>query len=90
LAAQKRYRQTPDGREQARKQSEKYRNNNPLKIRARQILYNALRRGDIKKAPCEDCGSDKAQAHHEDYSRPLDVKWKCARCHTDHHLGDAK
>lgn len=33
-------------------------------------------------AACEYCGeTEMLQAHHWDYSRPLDVTWLCPRCH---------
>lgn len=56
-----------------------------LKNRAQQILYSARRRGKISKMPCIKCGSDKSQAHHEDYSSPLDVVWLCDFHHKSRH-----
>lgn len=32
------------------------------------------------------CGSRNAQAHHDDYSRPLDVTWLCPSCHAAEHV----
>jgi ribosomal protein S27AE len=52
-------------------------------------VKRALRSGDIKRKPCEACGNAKAEAHHEDYSKPLDVQWLCRRCHFRHHAGKA-
>lgn len=44
-----------------------------------------LRRGSIEKKPCEVCGSDNSQMHHEDYSKPLEVKWLCREHHLEVH-----
>jgi hypothetical protein len=47
---------------------------------------NAIRRGTLVKQPCERCGAtDGIHAHHEDYSRPLDVNWLCVPCHAQRH-----
>ena len=38
---------------------------------------------------CEACGVEcKPQAHHCDYSRPLDVMWLCRFCHSDWHANN--
>jgi hypothetical protein len=31
--------------------------------------------------PCERCGAPDAEKHHDDYSRPLAVRWLCRSCH---------
>ena len=54
---------------------------NPLKYKARMAVGNALRSGLITKGPCRDCGVVNTEAHHDDYSRPLDVVWLCFACH---------
>jgi ribosomal protein S27AE len=33
---------------------------------------------------CSKCGA-KAQAHHDDYKKPLDVRWLCPKHHGEHH-----
>jgi len=48
---------------------------------ARSIVRRAIRTGDLTPLPCEHCGKSKSIAHHEDYSRPLDVVWLCRSCH---------
>ena len=37
------------------------------------------------RLPCEICGNEKSDAHHHDYSRPLEVKWLCRRHHAQSH-----
>jgi hypothetical protein len=47
-------------------------------------VSNAIRTGRLARQGCEVCG-DRAHAHHDDYSKPLDVRWLCSQHHTDHH-----
>jgi len=65
--------------------NKKWRKNNPLKVAAHTIINNAVRYGKLKKQPCEDCGEEKAHAHHDDYLKPLDVRWLCSKCHRRFH-----
>lgn len=53
---------------------------------AGQALRTAVREGHIAKPDrCQDCGvTEKIEAHHEDYSKPLEVAWLCPRCHKAH------
>ncbi len=53
---------------------------NPEAYKARTAVGTAIRDGKLTTQPCELCG-DKAHAHHEDYSKPLEVRWLCARHH---------
>jgi hypothetical protein len=49
-------------------------------------VHHALKSGTLAKAPCEKCGSPKAESHHPDYSKPLKVQWLCRKCHhLEHH-----
>ena len=47
---------------------------------------NAIQNGWLTPQPCEVCGKEKSQGHHEDYSKPLDVVWLCIRHHQDRHI----
>lgn len=52
-----------------------------LKDSARGVVSMALRRGKLTRQPCEECGDPKAEAHHDDYSKPLAVRWLCRGDH---------
>lgn len=58
----------------------------PEKAKARMILGNSLRDGKVFKRPCEVCGSTDSEAHHDDYSKPLDVIWLCPKHHSERHV----
>jgi len=60
------------------------RTKHPEKYRANYLTGNAIRDGRLIRQPCEQCG-DIAQAHHDDYSKPLDVRWLCFKHHLEHH-----
>ncbi len=74
----------PKRKADVKRYQEKRRKDSPLKYAARYAVCNAIRAGRLKRQPCEIC-SKKAQAHHEDYSKPLDVQWLCFKCHRKHH-----
>jgi ribosomal protein S27AE len=52
---------------------------------ARMKLSRAVRDGRLTTLSCEKCGAEPTQAHHDDYSKPLVVRWLCARCHQQLH-----
>jgi ribosomal protein S27AE len=57
-----------------------------IKVSANRKVQNCIKRGLLLRQPCERCGSTPAQAHHDDYSRPLDVRWLCPSHHVNWHL----
>ena len=58
----------------------------PEKASARKEVGRAIRAGTLSRGPCEVCGFDgRTHAHHDDYSKPLDVRWLCQRHHTEQH-----
>jgi hypothetical protein len=62
-------------------QKERY----PEKNKARELVHRALKKNKIIKLPCEICGDSKSFAHHNDYSKPLEVIWLCKKHHNDIH-----
>lgn len=57
----------------------------PQKAAARAAVQSAVRAGRLRQQPCVICGAPKSQAHHEDYSKPLEVTWLCSRHHGERH-----
>lgn len=45
----------------------------------------AIKIGKLVKMPCEVCGEEMSEAHHDDYNSPLEVRWLCKKCHTEWH-----
>ena len=60
----------------------------PEKHKARESVNRAISRGDLSRpAVCSCCelANGMIEAHHEDYSRPLEVVWYCKTCHGARH-----
>lgn len=61
--------------------------------RVHNVVMGALGNGKLIPEPCEKCGTspDKTNgrcvvhAHHDDYNKPLDVRWLCQPCHFEWH-----
>jgi hypothetical protein len=86
LRAAKNYRESSEGKIKRRQYinsvGAKYRSKYKAegKIQARyQAWYN------LTKLPCEVCKSPDTHAHHDDYSKPLDVRWLCSQHHGQEH-----
>jgi ribosomal protein S27AE len=56
-----------------------------FEIKARGKVHDAVKAGKIEKQPCEVCGSTVVEAHHEDYDKPLEVRWLCRAHHVEVH-----
>jgi hypothetical protein len=69
--------------EQAAEYSRRLRRTEIERVRARQAVADALRRGKlVRPAACERCGQiGRVVGHHHDYDRRLDVAWLCSPCH---------
>ena len=63
-----------------------YRDKYPNKYKAHLIVGNAIRDKKLFRMSCESCGTDdNPNAHHDDYSKPLNVRWLCSACHHQWH-----
>lgn len=58
-----------------------------MKQTCRLETLKAIRQGVLSYLPCEVCGIDDAsvEAHHDDYGKPLQVRWLCSWHHAEHH-----
>ena len=82
----KRYQKTESGRASVIKSKKKWQEKNPVKRAVHVITGSAIRSGALQKMPCEVCGSkSRVHAHHDDYSKPLEVRWLCSKHHTEWH-----
>jgi hypothetical protein len=59
---------------------------NAKKTRASWAVRYLVRIGLLKRQSCEVCGAPRAHGHHDDYSKPLDVKWLCPAHHAQRHM----
>lgn len=71
--------------------------NHPEKIAAAVAVNSAIAAGKlIRPTVCSECGDAPAprrngrsaiEGHHDDYTKPLVVRWLCHSCHAQHHKG---
>jgi hypothetical protein len=81
--AAKKYYRTEWGLGEQRKISRRNWLKNKASGRAK-IYYDV--RHSLVKEPCLVCGTNtRVHAHHDDYTKPLDVMWLCPEHHSDRH-----
>ncbi len=85
LDQSKSWKRTDRGRLLQAASTERARRKRPEARRANIAVMNALQSGRLLREPCHVCGVIPAQAHHPDYSRPLDVEWLCPKHHVELH-----
>jgi len=87
VVARKAYQATPAFAESHEAAALRWAAKHPERRKASHIVGNAVRDGKLIPWPVcavPEC-SDKPQAHHPDYSRPLDVVWLCPLHHKQTH-----
>lgn len=85
IEAHRAFRQTAAYKASHQRSMQRYLASNPHKVTAWNEVKKARAKGSLKRKPCVFCGSDQAQAHHHDYSKPLLVMWMCRACHSSCH-----
>lgn len=73
----KKYHNSVRGRESLNRASRKAAKKYPEKWAARAKLRYWVKTGKIAHLTCETCGNFLSEAHHPDYSKPLDIWWLC-------------
>jgi hypothetical protein len=72
-------------------QSRRYRERHLVEVKAQSKLRRNITNGNIiKPTKCEQCDREVfdsiiLHAHHDDYSKPLEVRWLCCDCHNMAH-----
>lgn len=74
-----------NNKEKNREIKAKWKAANGTRAKAWAAVEKATKNGDLLKEPCSICHDPNSQAHHEDYSKPLDVIWLCPKHHGERH-----
>jgi len=87
LAYEAKYYQRPEVKKRRAELARQYASSPALrhKHEARWKARRAIASGALLRRPCEVCGAEKVDAHHDDYSKPLDVRWLCRPHHLELH-----
>tara|TARA_R110000824_G_scaffold394382_1_gene594129 strand:+ start:1912 stop:2265 length:354 start_codon:yes stop_codon:yes gene_type:complete len=67
-----------------------YRERFPNKYKATTMVNNAIRAGKLFMEPCEVCGLESSVGHHDDYLKPLNVRWMCQAHHMQWHASNGE
>jgi hypothetical protein len=81
------YNQLPENAKRHLERGKVYIKKYQEKYKAHSLVGSAIKCGRLIPQNCEVCGTDeKVEAHHEDYSKPLDVVWLCFKHHRERHM----
>jgi hypothetical protein len=60
-----------------------------IKGRVRALTNSYIKAGKLSKGPCEVCGTNEnVESHHDDYTKPMDIRWLCRKHHREHHRNE--
>jgi len=81
------YQKTEAGKQAHKRAMDAYHKRYPMKYASHVITGNAIRDGKlIQASECSVCKStEKIEGHHDDYTKPLEVRWLCESCHKEWH-----
>lgn len=85
---EKEYRNRPGVLERQASNARKRRQASPDAARrqqARRLVRTAIEAGVLQRQPCEQCGEPNGHGHHDDYSKPLEIRWLCRIHHAKVH-----
>jgi len=77
------YRQAPEYQRECRRK-------NKEKVAAQRKVAYEVKKGRLTMKPCETCEELPTHAHHDDYSRQLDIRWLCPVHHKREHPAPGK
>ena len=77
---------TPERKKHLAANTKNFRARYPEKYAAQAKIAYRIKTGALIRQPCERCGSHQnVHAHHDDYSKPLDIIWLCPLHHAERH-----
>jgi hypothetical protein len=87
VKARQEYLKTEAGKKARQRAGKNYILRYPMKYAAHVLFGNAIRDGKIvREDVCSVCKSNyKVEGHHDDYTKPLEVRWLCESCHKQWH-----
>src|SRR3990167_7817288 len=61
------------------------------KMVTRSYTHVLIKRNQIEREPCKNCGSEKSEVNHKLYPNPWFIEWLCRPCHLKlHRLNHSK
>jgi hypothetical protein len=73
-------------KEKRKEYHKRYAQRNKHKMECQRMVHKAISDGVLIKQPCLFCKNPDSQAHHEDYSKPLEIIWLCKSHHYERHV----